>query len=54
MIDSGLFTRDFLHQGILETAAWKALADKDVAAFKASITDLLAALAARADSCSPE
>jgi hypothetical protein len=47
MIDGGLFTRDFLHEGILETAAWQALAEDDVAAFKASITQMLAALAAR-------
>jgi hypothetical protein len=47
MIDGGLFTRDFLHEGILETAAWKALADADVAAFKAYATHMLAALAAR-------
>jgi predicted type IV restriction endonuclease len=47
MIDGGLFTRDFLHQGILETAASKALAEADVAAFKTSATQMLAALAAR-------
>jgi thiamine monophosphate kinase len=47
MIDGGLFTRDFLHEGILETAAWKALAEADVAAFKTSATQMLASLAAR-------
>ena len=47
MIQGGLFTRDFLLEGIRGTAAWMALSETDVTAFRAMATVALTALADR-------
>jgi hypothetical protein len=47
LIDGGLFTRDFLVEGIKAAAAWQALDDHAVESFRASARSLLDGLAAR-------
>jgi len=41
MIQGGLFTRDFLLEGVLAEPAWRALADDEVEAARARLTALM-------------
>ena len=47
MIDGGLFTRDFLLDGIKGQAAWSSLSEADVAAARAAISTQMTPLAAQ-------
>ncbi|MGI8475135.1 MAG: hypothetical protein ACR2OO_01990 [Thermomicrobiales bacterium] len=45
MIQGGLFTRDFLLEGVLAEPAWRAFGDAEVEAARARLTALLAPFA---------
>jgi hypothetical protein len=47
MIEGGLFTRDFLIEGIRDTETWQAPRDADIATFRVQAKTMLDALAAR-------
>lgn len=47
MIRGGLFTRDFLAEGIMETPAWKALNDDKVAAVEQTLRRLFTTILAK-------
>ena len=47
MFEGGLFTRDWLVEGVTGTTAWSALDDATVATLRAAIGDLLAGLTRR-------